>query len=381
MRIAVNSTSIDPSKTLGVWRFGQRLVKAIRDRENQVVGLVPSERMDSLDSLNVFDRILPVHSKQSGAEAFDVELLLHHFQIPCTRAPKAMIFHDLHLWDVPWKYEDPVGMKKSLCNIVKDIDAILTEFPRTYYDLPKVMPEASNKLFLTIFPAIIECAGEDADSIWRTRTGYGISENDKVILYPAQLQPHKNHLNLFRAMKILERFPMRLVCTGSELQKSHATGVYEAISELGLEKRVVMTGKIGDDEMENMYHVADLVISASMAEGGATIAQEAILYGKKVICSNIRAVRLHLQQMRASIPLFNPLDPNAIADTISRALDTPQDNTRAKAVIESWTWEKLAEQYCRVLNWLKAGRPRGEMPVFLDDSLGYWRTSHSADGR
>lgn len=373
MKVAVNCSQITTSITLGVWRFGQRLAEAIRNRENEVVGLVPSEKMGSFGSVNTFDKIIPVHSKQSDIEAFDVELLLHHFQIPCTRAPKAMIFHDLHLWDVPWKYGDPVQMRENLVTRLKKMAAILVHFPRTYYDLPKVVPEASNKLFLTIFPTMIEYAEEDADLTFKMRAKYGISENDRVILYPAQLQPHKNHLNLFRAMKILERFPIRLVCTGSELQKSHATKLYRFISELGLGEKIVMTGMIDDRELENMYHIADLVVSPSLAESGVAIAPEAILYGKNIIYSDIRPVRLHLEKMRASIPLFNPLDPKDIAETISSALETPQDNTQAKAIIQSWTWDRLAEQYCRVLNWLKAGRPSGEMPMFLDDSLGYSR--------
>lgn len=374
MKIAVNCSRINTSRTLGVWRFGQRLVEAILNRANEIVGLVPPEILDGLGSVNTFDKIMPIHSKQSDMEAFDIELLLHHFQIPSTHAPKAMIFHDLHLWDVPWKYGKPAQMKENLKNIVKEMDAIMVHFPRTYYDLPKVVPQVHNRLFLTIIPPMIEYVEEDADLTFKTRTKYGISEHEKILLYPAQLQPHKNHLNLFRAMKILESFPIQLVCTGSELQKDHANKLYQFISELGLEKRIVMTGRIDDRELENMYHIADLIVFASMAESGATIAQEAILYGKPVIYSDIRPGRLHLEQMRASIPLFDPLDPKDIADTISSALDTPQDNTRAKAIIQSWTWDRLAEQYCRVLNWLKAGSPSGEMPMFLDDSLGYLRT-------
>lgn len=371
MKIAVNCKQIDTSRTLGVWRFGQRLARAIRNRGNEVIGLVPFEKMDSFNSVDVFNDIVPVHSKQLDTDAFDVELMLHHFQIPCARIPKAMIFHDLHLWDVPWKYENPSQMREGLKNIVRNIDAIMAHFPRTYYDLPKVMPEVSNRLFLTIFPTTIDYVEEDAELTLKTRAKYSISEHEKVLLYPSQLQPHKNHLNLFRAIKILKTFPIRLICTGSELQKSHAITLGEFISELGLEKRIVMTGNIDDHEMENMYHVADLIVSPSLAEGGAAIAQEAMAYGKNVICSDIRPVRLHLEKIHASIPLFNPLDPKKIAETISFALNMPQKNTKAKAIIDSWTWDKLAQQYDRVLNWLTAGKPSGEMPMFLDDSLGY----------
>lgn len=376
MKIAVNCTKLDPSTNLGVLRFGQRLVKAIRNHVNaEIVGLAPPEYITDPALMDTFERVIPASPGKSDVEKFDIELLLHHFQIPCTRSPTAMILHDLHLWDVPWKYGDPARMKKKISNSVRDMGAILTEFPRTYYDFPKVVPEAGSRLFLTISPTMIEYVEEDAALTLETRAKYGISENEKFILYPAQLQPHKNHLSLFRAMKILESFPLRLVCTGSELQKDHATRLYQSIPELGLEKRIVMTGRIDDRELETMYHLADLVVASPLTEGGAYIAQEAIVYGKNVICSDIRPVRLHLAQMRAAIPLFDPLDPKDIAETISSALNTPQDNTQAKAIIQSWTWDRLAEQYCRVLNWLKAGSPSGEMPMFLDDSLGYLRTS------
>lgn len=374
MKIAVNCTKIDTSKTLGVLRFGQRLVKAIRNAmDAEVVGLVPPEKINDLVFWDTFKRIIPISPEESDKEMFDVELLLHHFQIPCTQAPSAMIFHDLHLWDVPWKYANPPQMKEDLTNIVKNIDALIVHFPRTYYDLPKVIPEVGNGLFLTFIPIYIEYVEENPDLTSQTRTKYSISENEKVLLYPAQLQPHKNHLNLFRAMKILERLPIKLVCTGSELQKDHANMLYQFISEMGLSEKIVMTGNIKDQELENIYHVADLVVFPGMAEDGATIAQEAIVYGKKVIYSDIRPARLHLEKMCASIPLFNPMDPKDIAETISSALNTTQDNAQAKAVIESWTFDRLAGLYCRVFNWLNAGSPSGEMPMFLDESLGYLR--------
>ena len=374
MKIAVNCTQIDTSKTLGVWRFGQRLVEAIRNRANaETVALVSSEQKADSGFAGTFERIITVSPGESVTEEFDVELLLHHFQIPCTRAAKAMILHDLHLWDVPWKYSDLTRRKETLETTAKDMDAIMVHFPRTYYDLPKVVPELHNRLFLTIIPPMIEYVEEDTALTLATRAKYGISEHQQVLLYPAQLQPHKNHLNLFRAIKILEKSPIRLICTGSESQKDHATKLYQSISELGLEERIVMTGRIDDHELESMYHIADLIVFASMAESGATIAEEAILYGKKIVYPDIRPSRLHLETMRASIPLFNPLDPDDIAQTISSALDTPQDNARARAIIQSWTWDKLAEQYWHVLNWLSAGKPSGEMPLFLDDSLGYLR--------
>ena len=374
MKLAVNCTKIDPSKNLGVLRFGQRLVKAMRNGANaEVVGIVPSEWINHPPFMDTFERIIPTSPKRSEREMFDVELLLHHFQIPCTGVPKTMILHDLHLWDVPWKYPDLAARKERLKKTLTDMDAILTEFPRTYYDLPKVVPQVCNRLFLTISPSMVEYAEPDANALAKTRAEYGIREHEKVILYPAQLRPHKNHRNLFRAVKILERSPIKLVCTGSELQEDHATKLCQSISELGLGEKIVMAGMVDDHELENLYHIADLVVSASLAEGGAYIAQEAIVYGKNVVCSDIRPARLHLRQMRASIPLFNPLDPRDIAEAISSALETPQDNARARAVIQSWTWDKLAEQYCRVLDWVKAGKPAGQMPLFLDDSLGYLR--------
>ena len=372
MKLAVNCTRIDPATNLGVLTFGQRLAKAIRDgMKAEVVGLIPTEFINKPAFADTFARVIPASSRTLDMERFDVELLLHHLQTPCTASPRVMIMHDLHLWDVPWKYGDPARMKKNLHNTVMRIDAVVTEFPRTYYDLPKVMSEVGNRLFLTVSPTMIEYVAPDTHSLLESRTKYGISENEKVILYPAQLQPHKNHINLFQAMKILRGSSLKLVCTGSELQKDHAARLYGFIPELGLEERVVMTGRIDARELQTMYHLADLVVAAPLTEGGAYIAQEAIVYGKSVACSDIRPVRLHLAQMRACIPLFDPLDPRDIAETIRCALDTPQDNSMAKAIIESWTWNRLGEQYYRVLDWLRAGKRAGQMPMFLDDSLGY----------
>lgn len=363
LRLGVNFTKIDFENTLGVLHFGKQLLKSLRTYHGfEIVALFDKEPSQNdlfdllgIESVNCRDR----------KPAISVEILLHHFQMPLTSRSPIMIVHDLHVWDVPWKYANPDAVKKAMINSISKVKAVLTEFPRTYFDLPKVIPRLTNSFFLTVSPTLLDITDVPADEVETMRRSWNSRAGDRVIIYPAQVQPHKNHFNLFKAVKILleKGYPVRLVCTGSDF--SSADALIEAVEELGIAQSVVLPGHLSDREMVAAFKAADMVISPSLAEGGAYVAQEAIVYGKAVVVSNIRSARLHLERMRASVPYFDPCAPKDMAAAIIDALTKNPNHDVAQQVIARWTWERLSDQYASVIYWLAKGAPAGEMPFPL----------------
>lgn len=369
--IYVNICSIDTDTTLGVWSFAQRLLHRISSNYRfQVIGLVLDPSRIPRGIRSIFDDLIGL---PSGAEYKDgVELLLHHFQVPVTKCPYVVITHDLHIWDVPWKYNDIKRKHRDLSKLIGGAAAVITEFPRTYYDLPKVLPNVPNALFLSVSPSMRKPTSTSQDMHAAVTEKYKLQRGAPLVLYPAQLQLHKNHLSLFKAVKqVLRQQPaLRVVCCGSEKQEKITNSLREALCELELIGTVFLPGRVSDEELQALYERADLVVSPSLAEGGAYIALEAIEQGKKVAVAAIRPALLHLRLMNAHIPTFDPLDIDCMANTITAALAESHSNTTALATIKSWTWELAASQYAEVLQWVHAGCPSGQIPPFASSEAG-----------
>src|SRR5688572_12198269 len=109
IKVFINLSAIDFSKTLGVWNFGKQLISALRDFHNlYIIGLKPADGHPLREEQqSLFNEIVDVHDKVG--ELRGVELLLHHFQKPLSDCRSLAIFHDLHLWDVPWKYGNAIA--------------------------------------------------------------------------------------------------------------------------------------------------------------------------------------------------------------------------------------------------------------------------------
>ncbi len=370
MKIHINLSAINFDTNLGVWSFSKKLIRELSCFPNlQLIGIYQTAKPFPEYNYELFKEM--VQKKNYHDDGSGVELLLHHFQKPVTKLPKIVIFHDLHLWDVPWKYGRSVlKLKKNIESLMYNVQAVITHFPRTYFDLPKVLPYVPNALFLTHSPTMLDYIEPDKSEIRTICRDLSIRRNDKVILYPGQYQLHKNHINLFKAIKTLKKKNIRLICPGSEFQQSHTNLLKKAIKELNLTNQITLAGHLSIEEYSSLIHRSDLIVSASLAEGGAYIAQEAILYKKKVAISNIRPAIMHCKLMKSSFPKFNPLNISDMGKVIEEVIENPQDNSKAYKTISQWTWENLGKIYKDIVIWIGQKSPESKMPVFSTNDIG-----------
>jgi glycosyltransferase involved in cell wall biosynthesis len=114
-------------------------------------------------------------------------------------------------------------------------------------------------------------------------------------------------------------------------------GDFGAVPE-GVEVR----GRVSDDELAHLYRSAAAVVFPSLYEGFGQPPLEAMASGCPVACSNVAA----LPEVAADAAcLFDPRDPNAIAEGIRDVLDTP-DGWRAKGLARAaqFSWEATARR-------------------------------------
>ena len=177
-----------------------------------------------------------------------------------------------------------------------------------------------------------------------------INVPSKYIFYPAQFWKHKNHLNLIKAVKILEReIPdIHLVLAGSE--KNALREVKRCISENGLENKVTIKGFVSNEHITYLYrHAAGMIMPSYF--GPTNIPPlEAMALGCPVAVSKKYAMP---EQVGDAGLLFNPDSPSEIATCIKRMWS--DDVLRQQMIrkgyerINRWTQKEFNEKLQKIL--------------------------------
>ncbi|MFZ5919811.1 MAG: glycosyltransferase [Chloroflexota bacterium] len=197
---------------------------------------------------------------------------------------------------------------------------------------------------------------------------FNLPEN--YIVFPANIQTHKNHYNLFLAsakFKQRAEWPLVLFGGGTEIFNPGChgpTGIWEArllgvILRTGLtaNKDFFSLGYIPDKFVLSIVKNAKALIMPTLSEGGGSYPiEEALSLGVPVLCSDIPVLREHLSGHSAKIGWFDPNSP----DSIARALNDLVENYSAykQSALDAVNdprpnWDDIAEHYvdafCAVL--------------------------------
>jgi len=140
-----------------------------------------------------------------------------------------------------------------------------------------------------------------------------IKINVPYILYPAAGRPHKNHINLFKALSKVS-ISMDLVLTTGEI---HGTERFEQLKDmakkLGIDNNVHILGRVSENELSYLYSNASALIYPSLAEGFGYPLVEAMTYKLPILCSNWSCI----PEVVGKVGIyFNPTDPIDIARKI-----------------------------------------------------------------
>ncbi len=168
---------------------------------------------------------------------------------------------------------------------------------------------------------------------------------DHFILYVGTVEPRKNLTTLLEAyIAVRERitqFPLSLVIVGKKGWLY--TSFFHRLRELGLEKQVLLTGYVPDEDLPSIYSAADLFAFPSLYEGFGLPVLEAMACGTPVIASN-----------RSSLPevvggagiLIDPLDVSGWVEAMERLLVDPEKrremSEKGLQQAMKFSWEKAA---------------------------------------
>ena len=198
---------------------------------------------------------------------------------------------------------------------------------------------------------------------------YGI-EGD-YLLYVGTLQPRKNLVRLieaFKSIKCQARLPapersdggpvssvkyknkkLQLVIVGKKGWMCEV--IFEKVKELNLEKEVVFTGYVPDEELPVLYKGAACFVLVSLYEGFGFPVLEAMSLGVPVVCSNISSLPEIVGDCGIVV---NPESADAIARGIEKVLSMSNEEIKklrneGMKRASKFTWEKAAKQTLAIL--------------------------------
>jgi len=95
-----------------------------------------------------------------------------------------------------------------------------------------------------------------------------------------------------------------------------------SIAKLGLERNVIMTGRLLPHEVNSLYHIMDIVSVPSLTEGFGLTAIEAMAAGKPVVASRVGGLAEIVEDGVSGI-LVEPQDHEQLAAAIVKCLEFP----------------------------------------------------------
>jgi glycosyltransferase involved in cell wall biosynthesis len=158
------------------------------------------------------------------------------------------------------------------------------------------------------------------------------SAREPFLLYPAYAWRHKNHARLLEAFQLLRRRrpDLRLVLTGP--------GHRPLPSESGVEVR----GFVPADELVRLYRTAAAMVFPSLYEGFGQPLLEAMACGCPVAASDAASIP---EVCGGAARLFDPNDPEAIADAVDGVLAEPAAwSQRGLQRAAAFSWERTARE-------------------------------------
>jgi glycosyltransferase involved in cell wall biosynthesis len=162
---------------------------------------------------------------------------------------------------------------------------------------------------------------------------------DRFALYPAKAWPHKNHLRLLAALKLLRErgIDVPVVLTGS--QGGREIPVLAEADRLGVADLIHFVGFVTPDELSALYRMARMMVFPSLFEGWGLPILEAMAADLPLACSTVTC----LPAITAgAAELFEATDPTAIAGAMARVWQDDRlrerliADGRARAACFSW---------------------------------------------
>ncbi len=166
---------------------------------------------------------------------------------------------------------------------------------------------------------------DEARSIVQSRFGFEFEPGVLQLAYLGSEFPRKNLATLFQALARLRqrgvRFRLLKIGSAGGPQWREATLAAARTAGLEIGRDVLLLGCLDDRDLPYVLNAADVFVMPSVMEGYCLPLVEAMACGVPVTCSDSAALP---EVAGGSAVLFNPRDPDSIADCLTRLHTEPE---------------------------------------------------------
>lgn len=173
------------------------------------------------------------------------------------------------------------------------------------------------------------------------------------LFYPAQFWPHKNHVNLLLALKLLADQGLILPLVLSGADKGNAATVRRLAEKLGLARQVHLLGFVSIEELVELYRGALCLAYVSLFGPENLPPLEAFALGCPVLASEVAGAR---EQLGDAALLVDATRPALLADALRRmhgdAALRAALLARGSARARAFTGKEFVRGVCGILDGL-----------------------------
>ena len=231
---------------------------------------------------------------------------------------------------------------------LKKSQKVITDSENTKKDILerfKVNPEKIEVINCGVGKEFVKKSQEEISYLYER---FNIPKNKKILMYVGNLKPHKNLERLLEAYsKIEKKDETVLVLVGKAFEKYNVLEDKE--KSLNIEKNVIHTGIVTQDELVDLYNLADLFIFPSLYEGFGLPVLESLACGTPVICSNTSSIP---EVGADKVVYFNPLDIDEIAREIDKNIYSKENfNTEEiNEYLKKFSWDEVLKKTRKILD-------------------------------
>ncbi len=278
-----------------------------------------------------------------------------HFDAPLIHnTPLLITIYDLKyiLFDnffKKWSIIKRLYIKISMSLSLKKAKNIITISQSTRKDILRVFKTNPEKIKVIYLAASKEFHKINSKDLIRKRIKKYPIKN-KYFLCVGESRPHKNLINAIKAFEIFLRHKkeFQLVIVGKSDKRF--TMHIDYIRKHNLERNIIITDSIGDNDLNQLYNGAIGYVFVSLYEGFGIPLIEAMQCGTPVITSDISS----LPEVGGDAVLYvNPKDPSDIANGFKKIVNNSslRKGLIQKGMIQAkkFSWEKAANETLKLL--------------------------------
>lgn len=175
---------------------------------------------------------------------------------------------------------------------------------------------------------------------------------NNFLFYPAQFWPHKNHIVILLALKILQQkynLNLSVVFTGSD--KGNLSYIKEMVDKLGLENQVHFLGFVSTQKLILLYKNAFALVFPSFFGPDNIPPLEAFALGCPVIAARVSGSEY---QLDGAAILFDPKNEHELVQAIKKLYEDSALQhdliIKGKELLKNYTSEKYIESINQIIN-------------------------------